>query len=843
MAGGGGGGGGGYYGDAGGAGSDATRLIGNITVNPGDVLTVYVGGGGGNGTLGGAYNGGNGQGGAGGFGAQIGSGGGVSSGQWYAVSLSYAWSNFMNTYAVWTSPDEVSPVGSWVTSTRTVYFPSSQTYYFEFQADNHLQLFIDGIELGQSDNFQGSSYASYQVSAGYHTLTFTALNDGGPAGFAVVISTGDYEVNGGSIFWDTRLFLNPDNSYRYDFSGGNGGSTVGDGSDIYYPGAGGGGGGTALLLNGNLIAVAGGGGGGGGEGSHGAGGGNGYGPGAVNPDGTGHGQNGQTGNDQAGTPGGGGGSQGGAAGAFIYYDDAPSAGAYAGQSAVFLPGYGNLTYTSGSNNFIVPPGITSIYVNVSGGGGGGGGNDSHGGASGVPGNLVSSNISVNPGDVVTFVVGNGGAGGVSGSHNYDAPGGTSPTGFNGGYGGPSGYSGWSGSGGGGGAASSVYVNGNLVLVAGGGGGGGGGGNYSYGQGQQGFASSGSTDGGNGGDRGGSDGGGPGGGGGGYPGGAAGAVVGGDSGSYSGSNGGNLVPPGGTASVASNGGGAGGGAGGNGSITVEATGWSFSDWAGSGGSSNNPGSNGYVTFTFNRLGAGSIKVNNEWKDVAENWVKVNGEWKVISGAWAKVSGNWKLISSNSTVPAVFDQQYPTTLTATSPGWGSGGGGPNSNPGVQYSVDGTISYPIQTYAPVSRHYIANSTGDSSFSWSRGLAFVSQNSNVSAQQMANWGFDPSDVLSAINIYLNDLTANVDSYLSIGYGILTVGDTSFSQATNITMLSYASDPQADRHYHDLASDANTGSAPWYIPNPGPDQLIYIWIQDGSGSDSRTITMSCLVV
>jgi hypothetical protein len=651
LAGGGGGGGGGYYSDAGGPGSDARRLLGSLNLNPGDVVEVYVGGPGGNGTLGGAYNGGNGQGGSGGYGAQIGSGGG-GSGQVYPVSLSYAWSGFMNTHAVWVSPDEVNPVGQWVTITRRVYFPSSQTYYFEFQADNHLQLFIDGGELGQSDSFQGSTYASYQVSAGYHTLTFNALNDGGPAGFSVAISTGDYESNGGSTFWDTRTDLTGVGTYRYNFTGGHGGATYGDGSDIYYPGSGGGGGATSIFVNGNLVAVAGGGGGGGAEGSHGAGGGGGYGPGAINPDGSGHGQDGSDGSDQGGTPGGGGGAQGGAAGSFVYYDDAPSLGAYAGQSAVYLPGYGNLEYTSGSNNFVVPAGITSIYVTATGGGGGGGGNDSHAGEYGFPGNVVSSNISVNPGDVITFSVGAGGDGGISGSHNYDAPGGISPSGFNGGSGGPSGYAGWSGSGGGGGAGTAVYVNNVLVLVAGGGGGGGGGGNYSNGQGQEGFVSNGSYVGGNGGDRGGSDGGGPGGGGGGYPGGAAGDIVGGDSGSYSGRNGGNLVPSGGTTSVASNGGGAGGGPGGSGNVIVQASGWQYLDYTGSGGASNNPGTVGYVSFTFNRLGAGSVKVNNQWKSVSENYVKVNEEWKVINAAWTKVNGNWKLVSSNSAIPTTF-----------------------------------------------------------------------------------------------------------------------------------------------------------------------------------------------
>jgi hypothetical protein len=65
-----------------------------------------------------------------------------------------------------------------------------------------------------------------------------------------------------------------------------------------------------------------------------------------------------------------------------------------------------------------------------------------------------------------------------------------------------------------------------------------------------------------------------------------------------------------------------------------------------------GGNGYVNLTFNRLGAGSVKVGNNWKPIVENYVKANGQWKTITGAWVKANGAWKLISSLSSISAPF-----------------------------------------------------------------------------------------------------------------------------------------------------------------------------------------------
>jgi hypothetical protein len=224
-------------------------------------------------------------------------------------------------------------------------------------------------------------------------------------------------------------------------------------------------------------------------------------------------------------------------------------------------------YAPGTYSYTIPNNVMSVSITLVGGGGGGGGTDSHGGANGYGGWIISGPLAVTPGDTLAFHVGGGGGAGANATEGGFAAGGYSDAGFSGGTGGPSGYSGGSGAGGGGGAATALYQNSNLIAVAAGGGGGGGGGNNSYGQGQEGWASSGSDAGGAGGNRGGSDGGGPGGGGGGNPGGAAGDIVGGDNGSYSGRDGQNLTPAGWSVTRNNNGGGANSSAGGSGSMIL------------------------------------------------------------------------------------------------------------------------------------------------------------------------------------------------------------------------------------------------------------------------------------
>jgi hypothetical protein len=334
-----GGGGGNYYG-ASGAGGAGSAIYGQIIAKPGDVLDIYIGEGGESGTSA-VYGGG---GGAGGRSARIGTPSG--SRQWYPVSLPYAWSNWMNAYAVWTNPDQQSPQFEWVTSTRSVYFPAG-LYRFYAEADNLMNVYFDGSLLYStpSDNtFQiyqdGVTPTGYlQISEGFHTMQFDVYNEGGPAGFAFQWQN---EAIANSVHWSTRTDLNA-NQYSQWYHGGNGGNTGGDGGYV-YSGPGGGGGASVVYLNGTLALVAGGGGGGGAEGGHGAGATVGRSGGGGSPYG-GEGEPGSDGYDIAGTPGGGGGYNGGSQGSFIYYDDAPSAGANGGTDYIGIGSYWTQTNT------------------------------------------------------------------------------------------------------------------------------------------------------------------------------------------------------------------------------------------------------------------------------------------------------------------------------------------------------------------------------------------------------------------------------------------------------------------------------------------------------------------
>ena len=79
------------------------------------------------------------------------------------------------------------------------------------------------------------------------------------------------------------------------------------------------------------------------------------------------------------------------------------------------------TFTYGTNDFVVPVGVTEISVTATGGGGGGGGGGygtggetgGSGGGGGSGFTTTVSNIAVTPGERLTVIVGQGGAGGLN----------------------------------------------------------------------------------------------------------------------------------------------------------------------------------------------------------------------------------------------------------------------------------------------------------------------------------------------------------------------------------------------------------------------------------------------
>lgn len=83
---------------------------------------------------------------------------------------------------------------------------------------------------------------------------------------------------------------------------------------------------------------------------------------------------------------------------------------------------GQTTYTTGSGNFTVPCGVTSITVQIWGGGGAGGAadNNPNGGSGGGAGGYSTATLAVNPGDVIAYSVGTGGNGGSGNGGNGTA---------------------------------------------------------------------------------------------------------------------------------------------------------------------------------------------------------------------------------------------------------------------------------------------------------------------------------------------------------------------------------------------------------------------------------------
>lgn len=147
------------------------------------------------------------------------------------------YNGFLNTYGVWTSPDFVSPVGSWVNANYQAYIPVAQTYQLIVSADNHIQVSINGSVVGANDNW-GSTDSNYiNLPAGIITITCQALNDGGPASFAAAL----YDPPG-NVIWHTRMTdpIQYDDGWFLAIGGGNGG--YGTASETAGSGGSGGGG-------------------------------------------------------------------------------------------------------------------------------------------------------------------------------------------------------------------------------------------------------------------------------------------------------------------------------------------------------------------------------------------------------------------------------------------------------------------------------------------------------------------------------------------------------------------------------------------------------------------------
>lgn len=342
MWGGAGGGGGGDGIRSGGDGTGGGYAAVSVGAVYGDVVQLFIGGGGGGGR-GATRGGGAGTAGASYIGRQVFTSRSlVGQSGLVARTLSYAWSSFMNAYAVWLPYDAGS-----VDVTTTISIPATGNYELQGQCDNAAVFYIDGNVVLQVTGFSGApTSAVVALTSGNHTLRIIGTNYGGPAGVALTIGSGD------------------------SFSGAPGGNAGPAGSS----GAGGGGGGaTLMLLNGAIAGVAGGGGGGAGAGNSGASGQNA--PGSTGQSSSDY--NGQSGQDQPGDGGGGGGGGGGWNGVNPSGGGGGNGGlAGSGDVSGFAGGYGLSTGNSGlaqNPNGRIPGGNTTYnYVSGSSLGGLGG---------------------------------------------------------------------------------------------------------------------------------------------------------------------------------------------------------------------------------------------------------------------------------------------------------------------------------------------------------------------------------------------------------------------------------------------------------------------------------------
>lgn len=134
---------------------------------------------------------------------------------------------------------------------------------------------------------------------------------------------------------------------------------------------------------------------------------------------------------------------------------------------------------------------------------------------------------------------------------------------------------------------------------------------------------------------GGDGGGAGGGGGGYPGGQGGAVYPGDASGYAGQCGGNFPDN-------------------TGATTGTNTAYYKPGYAAGGNRGGGSGQDGRVFLLIEPLGLNSVKVSDQWKQIQEAFVKVGGTWKDIDTIYIKIDDAWREINGSGQGDLTFDR---------------------------------------------------------------------------------------------------------------------------------------------------------------------------------------------
>ena len=107
-------------------------------------------------------------------------------GQLYPVSLNgtrfppAAWSNLLNSYAVWVSPGVGYPADAGINFSFTykINFDRTALYSLSCSADNEMTVYIDNVFALASVGPRSAPRANFQITSGIHYLKIIAINYG-----------------------------------------------------------------------------------------------------------------------------------------------------------------------------------------------------------------------------------------------------------------------------------------------------------------------------------------------------------------------------------------------------------------------------------------------------------------------------------------------------------------------------------------------------------------------------------------------------------------------------------------------------------------------------------------
>ena len=164
-------------GGSGGGGGSGGYSLQTLLVTPGETLTVSIGVPGGTGSLN----------------INI-----------FYVATNSAWSSFMNSYAVWFTPNSPNPVSRYVGSRRELIIPTTGNYTVTGQAASNMIVSIDGNPVLTANSYLTSNTAVVSLSQGLHRIDMQSINNGGVGGFALTV-----QDSGSNLVWSTRSLLDP----------------------------------------------------------------------------------------------------------------------------------------------------------------------------------------------------------------------------------------------------------------------------------------------------------------------------------------------------------------------------------------------------------------------------------------------------------------------------------------------------------------------------------------------------------------------------------------------------------------------------------------------------------